>query len=276
MAIRCPRCGAEYDVTLFPFGRTIRCDCGASVDLAVGHQQRTISVKHGDHGRIGVLYRLRPPSELDCGRRAINRDAGSGESNMSSNPNLDPKWLRWSRQLMAIAQNGLTYDNNPFDKERYEAIRAMAAEILSDHSGTESSQITDLFSQEVGYATPKVDVRGVVFRDNTIMEAKNLSDGIPTGLSEELITAIHGTGGLRIERIVSQGQSSPEGFWYDQDEHEWVVIIEGRAAVQFEGEAEAIELQRGSYLNIPARARHRVVWTDPDQKTVWLAIHYRA
>ena len=108
------------------------------------------------------------------------------------------------------------------------------------------------------------------------MEAKNLLDGIPTGIPEELITAIHGTGGLRIERIVSQGQSSPEGFWYDQDEHEWVVVIEGRAVVQFEGEAEAIELQRGSYLNIPARARHRVVWTDPDQKTVWLAIHYRA
>jgi cupin 2 domain-containing protein len=107
------------------------------------------------------------------------------------------------------------------------------------------------------------------------MNAENLFEGIPARLSEELFTAIHRASGVRIERIVSQGQSSPEGFWCDQDEHEWVVVIEGRAAVQFEGEAEAIELQRGSYLNIPAHARHRVVWTDPDQKTVWLAIHYR-
>jgi cupin 2 domain-containing protein len=107
------------------------------------------------------------------------------------------------------------------------------------------------------------------------MKAKNLFDGIPAELPEELFTAIHGIDGLRIERIVSQGQSSPEGFWYDQDEHEWVVVIEGRAVIQFEGEANTIELQRGSYLAIPAHARHRVVWTAPDQPTVWLAIHYR-
>ncbi len=77
---------------------------------------------------------------------------------MSSKPNLDPKWLQWSKQLMAIAQNGLTFVNNPFDKERYEAVRAVAAEILSDHTGSDSSQIVDLFSRESGYATPKVDV----------------------------------------------------------------------------------------------------------------------
>ena len=53
------------------------------------------------------------------------------------------------------------------------------------------------------------------------------------------------------------------------------MVLEGRAAIQFEGEAEPVELQRGSYLNIPAHARHRVAWTDPNQKTVWLAIHYR-
>ena len=148
MAIKCPKCGAEYDVTLFPFGRTIRCDCGASVDLADGHQQTS--------------------------------QDGKQATNMSSNHNLDPKWLRWSRQLMAIAQNGLTFVNNPFDKERYEAIRAIAAEILSDHTGTDWSQITDLFSREVGYATPKVDVRGVVIRDNTILLVKERADGLWT------------------------------------------------------------------------------------------------
>jgi cupin 2 domain-containing protein len=106
------------------------------------------------------------------------------------------------------------------------------------------------------------------------MKAENLFDGIPAELTEELFTTIHRDGGLRIERIVSQGQSSPEGFWYDQDENEWIILVEGSAAVQFEGEAEPVKLQRGSYLNIPARSRHRVAWTDPTQKTVWLAIQY--
>lgn len=107
------------------------------------------------------------------------------------------------------------------------------------------------------------------------MKADNFFEGIPAALSAELFTAVYETDGLRIERIVSQGQSSPAGFWYDQDEEEWVLVLEGSAAVQFEGDAEPIELQRGSYLRIPAHARHKVVWTDPDQQTVWLAVHYR-
>ena len=75
--------------------------------------------------------------------------------------------------------------------------------------------------------------------------------------------------------FLSQGHVSPPGFWYDQAEDEWVVVLEGSAAVQFEGAAEVVHLRRGDCLKIPARARHRVVWTDPAQKTVWLAIHYR-
>ena len=103
----------------------------------------------------------------------------------------------------------------------------------------------------------------------------NLFEGIPAGLAEELFTTIHQAHGLRIERIVSQGHASPPGFWYDQDEDEWVVVLEGSAAVQFEGEPEPVELRRGSVLNIPAHARHRVAWTDPNQQTVWLAVHYK-
>ena len=106
------------------------------------------------------------------------------------------------------------------------------------------------------------------------MTAKNLRDGIPAELPEELLTTILRGDGLRIERIVSQGQSSPPGFWYDQEENEWVIVLEGSAALQFEGDVEPIKLERGSYLMIPAHARHRVVRTDPTQKTVWLAIHY--
>jgi len=106
------------------------------------------------------------------------------------------------------------------------------------------------------------------------MQAENLFEGLPDDLPEELFTTLHRTGHLRIERIVSLGHASPEGFWYDQKENEWVVVLEGRAEVQFEGEARSAPLQRGSYLYIPAHARHRVAWTDPTQKTVWLAIHF--
>ncbi len=107
------------------------------------------------------------------------------------------------------------------------------------------------------------------------MEAKNLLDEIPSALAEELFTPLLQGGGIRIERIVSQGHASPPGFWYDQDENEWVFVLEGSAGLQIEGFPETFELRRGSYINIPAHARHRVAWTDPSEKTVWLAIHYR-
>jgi cupin 2 domain-containing protein len=107
------------------------------------------------------------------------------------------------------------------------------------------------------------------------MRAENLLDNLPANLPEELLTTILHAYDLRVERIVSQGHASPPGFWYDQEENELVIVLDGSAAVQFEGDAEVVELRRGSYLNIPAHARHRVVWTDPNDKTVWLAIHYR-
>ena len=107
------------------------------------------------------------------------------------------------------------------------------------------------------------------------MNAENLLDNLPADLPEELFTAILQANNLRIERIVSQGHASQPGFWYDQEENELVIVLEGSAAVQFEGDAEPVELRRGSFLNIPAHARHRVAWTDPNEKTVWLAIHYR-
>ena len=106
------------------------------------------------------------------------------------------------------------------------------------------------------------------------METGNLFDNNPADMAEEVFTTILQTNGLRIERIVSHGQASPPGFWCDQEESEWVVVLEGSAAVQFEHD-EPVELRRGSYLNIPAHVKHRVAWTDPNQKTVWLAIHYR-
>ena len=89
----------------------------------------------------------------------------------------EPQWLRWSRELMAIAQNGLTYANSPYDVERYEAVRRVAAEMMADRTGTNQERIVSLFAGESGYATPKVDVRGVVFRDDGILLVKEREDG---------------------------------------------------------------------------------------------------
>jgi ADP-ribose pyrophosphatase YjhB (NUDIX family) len=79
---------------------------------------------------------------------------------------VQPNWLIWARELQAIAQTGLTFAQNPYDRQRYEAVRALAACILAEHSEAEHSRIEALFAQQAGYATPKVDARGAVFRDD--------------------------------------------------------------------------------------------------------------
>jgi len=107
------------------------------------------------------------------------------------------------------------------------------------------------------------------------MNPANIFDSIPSELTDELFTTIHRTKQFCIKRIVSQGHCSAEGFWYDQNEHEWVIVLEGNAAIQFEGDPQLVELRRGSYLNIPAHIRHRIVRTSPTERTVWLAISSR-
>jgi len=93
-----------------------------------------------------------------------------------------------------------------------------------------------------------------------------------TADDEEQITILARASGMRIERIVSHGQCSPPGFWYDQDEDEWVVLLAGAARVAFDDGRPPQALQSGDFLLIPAGCRHRVSWTDPDQDTVWLAL----
>lgn len=100
----------------------------------------------------------------------------------------------------------------------------------------------------------------------------NLFHEIPDSLPEEHIQTLLSAAGLRIERIVSGGQASPPGFWYDQPEHEWVLLVKGAARLQIGDEIR--ELQAGDFVNIPAHCRHRVDWTDPNQATIWLAIFY--
>jgi cupin 2 domain-containing protein len=100
-------------------------------------------------------------------------------------------------------------------------------------------------------------------------------EGVPEGpLPEELLTELLVAPGLRIARIVSTGQASPPGSWYDQDRAEWVLVLAGSAGLLLEGEDRPRALGPGDHLLIPAGARHRVEWTDPGRPTVWLAVHY--
>jgi ADP-ribose pyrophosphatase YjhB (NUDIX family) len=91
-----------------------------------------------------------------------------------------PQWLDWARKLQAIAQNGLTYSDNHYDRERYEAVCDVAAEMMSVQSDADLASIGDLFAQQMGAATPKVDVRAAVFWDDTVLLVKERSDGLWT------------------------------------------------------------------------------------------------
>ena len=105
---------------------------------------------------------------------------------------------------------------------------------------------------------------------------RNLLADLPTALEEEEITDLLRAPGVRLERIVSTGQASPSGYWYDQDEVEWVMVLKGAARLEIEGEAEDRALGPGDHLTLPAHCRHRVTWTDPDRPTVWLALFVAA
>jgi len=91
--------------------------------------------------------------------------------------------------------------------------------------------------------------------------------------SEQFFELIEGAN-VKIERIVSNGQSSPPGFWYYQDLAEWVLILAGSAGLSFEGEAEVKVLTPGDHLLIPSRQKHRVEWTDQSGATIWLAVYF--
>lgn len=105
------------------------------------------------------------------------------------------------------------------------------------------------------------------------MKKKNFFSKIPENLSEEIIETILAQKNIRIERIISKGQSSPKDFWYNQIENEWILVLEGKAMIKFEDES-IITLNKGDYLLIPANQKHRVEWTDPKQHTIWLAFFF--
>ena len=103
----------------------------------------------------------------------------------------------------------------------------------------------------------------------------SLGDGLPTERqAEELVDSLVQTPGARIERIVSTGQATRNGEWYDQAQDEFVLLVAGAARVRIEGESEDRALAEGDWLLLPAHCRHRVTWTHADRPTIWLAVHF--
>ncbi len=105
------------------------------------------------------------------------------------------------------------------------------------------------------------------------IKLSNLFSNLPNDRQLEVFETIADFQKIRIERIVSSGQATPEGQWYDQAQDEWVVVLSGCAEISLEGQQEPLKLVAGDYLLIPSHCRHRVEWTDQSQQTVWLAVH---
>jgi cupin 2 domain-containing protein len=100
----------------------------------------------------------------------------------------------------------------------------------------------------------------------------NLFANLPKLYESEQSLGLFENPSIKVQRIVSQSYSSPPGFWYDQDEDEWVIVVRGEATLEFEG-GELVPMKEGDYVTIPHHVRHRVQQTDP--KTIWLAVRIR-
>lgn len=106
-----------------------------------------------------------------------------------------------------------------------------------------------------------------------MISVHNLFEGILVEVPGEAVEEILRAETFRIERIVSRGQNSPAGFWYDQQTEEWVLLVSGSATLGF-ADGRRVDLRPGDHLLIPRHVRHRVDRTDPGEETVWLAIHW--
>ena len=106
------------------------------------------------------------------------------------------------------------------------------------------------------------------------VEVRNLFSAIDRDRPDELFETLVQLPGAKLERIVSTGQATPTGEWYDQADDEWVVLLSGAARLRFELPDIEHELKPGDYLLIPANCRHRVERTSPDEPSVWLALHF--
>jgi cupin 2 domain-containing protein len=107
-----------------------------------------------------------------------------------------------------------------------------------------------------------------------MVKVGNLLSDLPARpLADEVTDVLVKQAPVRIERIVSAGQITPEGKWYDQDADEWVLLVSGAARLRIEGETEDRVLEEGGWMLLPAHCRHRVTWTRKKPPTVWLAVH---
>jgi cupin 2 domain-containing protein len=109
-----------------------------------------------------------------------------------------------------------------------------------------------------------------------MIRSGNLRGGIRDGRrADEIVDRLaERAPGVRIERIVSTGQATPEGQWYDQETDEWVLVVDGAARLRIEGEEADRELAAGDWVLLPAHCRHRVTWTQAEPPTIWLAVHF--
>lgn len=105
------------------------------------------------------------------------------------------------------------------------------------------------------------------------MEKSNIYQKLPASFNDESFDDLLSHPGIRIERIVSKGHSSPASGWHEQEENEWVMVLKGCGVLEFEDGRE-LRLTEGDHVNIPRMVRHKVKWTDPDAPTIWLAVFY--
>lgn len=101
----------------------------------------------------------------------------------------------------------------------------------------------------------------------------NIYQNLPFHLPDECVEVLQSQSTIRIERIISQGHSTPEGEWYDQIENEWVMVLQGFGVIEYET-GEQVTLKVGDYLYLPAHVKHRVASTMENEQTIWLAIFW--
>lgn len=163
-----------------------------------------------------------------------------------------PLWLRWAREMQALAQSGLHFTRDPYDRERYERLRALSAEIMAAHSGLPVERLESVFAEQSGYATPKIDVRGAVFRDGRLLMVREVLDQgrwtLPGGWadvnespSEAVIKEIREESGFeaRVVKLAAVWDRSRHGHLPEYPFHLWKLfflceIIGGAASISLE------------------------------------------